>query len=138
MPSMPRKARNIDPNAAIAIAKIKRYCETNGVSVLALSKSANVAQSALARFINGERKSITPAAKFTLTWIDNRHNQHNWHNELVHNDSTDSHGCRIIGDAINSLWDGRLQSAEVIASLVLALRPAIDILIGQKSGGDKE
>jgi hypothetical protein len=136
MPSMPRKASPTSPDVASAVLQIKAYCEETTTSVLALSQNAGVEQSALARFLSGERKSITPAAKKVLALIGERHNRHNQHSDtLVHQHKSDAHGCRLINEAINSLWDGRRQSAEVIASLVLALKPAIELAAGPKHGG---
>jgi hypothetical protein len=140
MPVMPRKATPAQPDVADAITVIKLHCQTTGVSILSLSTQAGVAQSALARFISGERKSITETAKKVLAHISKRHNQHNRHNDddilpaLQHNDQE---GYRLIHDAISSLWDGKRQSAELIASLVLALKPALEIAVDAQSGGQK-
>lgn len=133
---MPKKASIAAPEVATAIAEIKRHCETTHTSVLALSQQALVAQSALARFLAGERKSITSVANKVLQHIKSRHNWHNRHNAIIEvRDGADEEGCRLINEAISSLWDGRRQSAAVIASLVLALKPAIDIAASPSTGG---
>lgn len=140
MPVMPRKATPVQSDVADAIIAIKLHCQTTGVSILSLSTQVGVTQSALARFISGERKSITATAKKVLTHIDKRHKRHNWHNDddiLPSPQSNDQEGYRLIHDAISSLWDGKRHSAELIASLVLALRPALEIAVDAQSGGQK-
>lgn len=140
MPVMPRKATPAQPDVADAIIAIQLYCQTTGVSILSLSAQVGVAQSALARFISGERKSITATAKKVLAHIGRRHNRHNWHNDddiLATPQNNDQEGYRLIHDAISSLWDGKRHSAELIAAFVLALKPALEIAVDAQSGGQK-
>jgi hypothetical protein len=139
MPTMPRKASPIAPNVAQAIADINQYCCDANISVLALSSAAGVAQSALARFLGGERKSITSSASKVLSHIGIRHNRHNRHSDiLVNHLNKDEVGCRLINEAIDSLWDGDRRSAEIIAALVLALRPALDVAVDPNRWSEKD
>lgn len=136
---MPRKATSIHADVAPAITKINNYCKSTTTSILSLSKKAGVGQPALFRFINGERKSITPAARKVLLFIDGRHNWHNQHKNAILDSSQDVNleGQSIIENAISALWDGKRQSAELIASLVLALRPALEIALHANLSGQK-
>jgi hypothetical protein len=138
MPTMPRKASQQSPETTIIIQEIMDYCDITNTSVLSLSKQADVQQSALARFLNGERKTVTNTARKVMKHLNNRHNQHNRHNDiLMPNPQFDDEGCRLINGALNTLWDGRLQSARMIASLIIALRPAVEIADEHSEGDQK-
>lgn len=136
MPTMPRKASQQSPETATIIQEIQDHCTRTNTSVLSLAKQAGVQQSSLTRFLSGERKTVTAAAKKVMAHLGIRHKQHNRHNDILRLSShLDEEGCRLINNAIRSLWDGRRQSAEVIASLVIALKPALDIAAGRSEGG---
>ena len=135
---MPRKASKQSPETATIIQEIQEHCARTNKSVLSLAKQAGVQQSALTRFLSGERKTVTNTAKKVMAHLGIRHNQHNRHNDiLMPNQHLDAEGCRLINNAISSLWDGRRQSAEIIASLVIALKPALDIAARPSEGGQK-
>lgn len=136
---MPRKASQQSPETATIIQEIKDYCVSTNTSVLALAKQAGVQQSALTRFLSGDRKTVTNTANKVLKHLGIRHNQHNRHNAILKNDpKLDEEGCRLINSAISSLWDGRRQSAEIIAALVIALKPALEIAARPSEGGQKK
>jgi hypothetical protein len=136
MPTMPRKASQPSPEAATIVQEIQDHCARTNTSVLSLSKQAGVQQSALTRFLSGERKTVTTTAKKVMAHLGIRHNQHNRHNDILDpNPQLDEEGCRLINSAIRSLWDGRRQSAELIASLVVALKPALEIAARPSEGG---
>lgn len=138
MPSMPRKASQQSPETAAIVQQIQDHCARTNTSVLSLSKQVGVQQSALTRFLAGERKTITTTARKVMTHLGIRHNQHNRHNDILRPDpQVDEEGCRLINSAISSLWDGRRQSAEIIASLVIALKPALEIAARPSEGGQK-
>ena len=120
MPIMPRKPTLKDPETEVAMARIKRYCDRANVCLATLSRQAGVSQPALYRFVHGERKSVTKTARRVLTHIDNKHKQHN-----SHGGENRSEGCRIIDDAVNSVWDGRIQTAELLAALIRAIKPVL-------------
>lgn len=133
---MPRKASPPPVEVADDITEIKHFCDETHTSILALATHAGVAQSALARFVAGERKSTTRSARRVLEFIRSRHNWHNRHSAiLADTDAFDAEGVRIINAAITQLWDGQRDSAEIIAALMLALRPAIELSVGSKSSG---
>lgn len=136
MPTMPRKASPPQPDVANAITEIRQFCDETGTSVLSLSAKVGVAQSALARFLAGERKSITRSARRALEFVRSRHNRHKQHNAILTViDACDVEGAQMINSAINQLWDGQRQSAGMIAALVLALKPALEIAAGNEFSG---
>lgn len=130
MPTMPRKATPQDANVPKIIARIKGFCANESTSTLALSRAAGVSQPSLFRFLNGERKTITATARKVIEHIDTRHNWHNWHSDAIIKNShaMDHAGYSLIQDAVMSLWDGDRRSAELLASLIKALKPAIELV----------
>lgn len=135
---MPRKASQQSPEAAAIVQQIQEHCARTNTSVLSLSKQVGVQQSSLTRFLTGERKTVTSTAQKVMAHLGIRHNQHNRHNDILRpNPQLDDEGCRLINSAIRSLWDGRRQSAEIIASLVIALKPALEVAARPSEGGQK-
>lgn len=127
---MPRKAIPVQDGVDEAVKRINAYCRRSALSVLALARLAKVNQPSLARFLNGERKSLTSTARIVLKFIDEERNQHNWH----------SHATipAEIEDAVRTTWDGNPQSAELLASLIRALKPVLDaatVRKGDRMGG---
>lgn len=106
-----------------AIDRIKFYCDQHGLSVNAFAKLANVGQPSLFKFLNHQRAGIPRAARAALTFIEK---SNNWNR--VRGRGIDLEGQRIIDEAINSIWDGRYESAVVVASLIQALKPAVDVV----------
>jgi hypothetical protein len=117
---MPRKPTIKDLDVDAAIDRIKQHCVGTATSLNALSRVAGVSQPALYRFVHGDRKTITPTARRVLAHING---QHNWHNQHSGEDHAD--GYQIIGDAVNSVWDGRIQTAELLAALIRAIKPVL-------------
>lgn len=126
MPVMPRKAITKKPEVAMAIEQIKQYCRHTNISPLALSREVGVGQPALCRFLNGERKTITSTAQKVL---DHVNSWHNWHNDdaIIIQGDKKAANYKVIEDAVMSLWDGNRNTAELIASLIKALKPALDM-----------
>ena len=123
---MPRKATPKAQEVDAAIEKIGLHCSHEKININALAEEAEVCQSSLWRFMNGERKTITDAARKTLEYIDNWHNRHN-HDKHPKNSNNPDHGYHLIEGAVKSLWDGNPNTAELIASLIRALKPALDV-----------
>ncbi len=127
---MPRKARPQQVGVTEAIQRIDVFRQRSSLSVLALAKLCSVNQPALARFLKGDRKTITATARIVLKFIDENNKRHNWH----------SHATipNVIEDAVRSLWDGKPQSADLVASLIRALKPVLeiaDVRAGEHIGG---
>lgn len=121
MPIMSRKARDQEAGVGEAIRQIEAFRRHLSLSVLALARHCAVSQPALARFLDGERKTISPTARIVLEKIAGYHKQHNWHS-----------GARIpseIEDAVRLLWDGKPQSADLVATLIKALKPVLEVAI---------
>lgn len=119
MPLMPRKARPKQAGVDEAIQKIDTFRLHRSLSILSLSKLCRVSQPALARFLSGQRKTMTITAHNVLKYIDAQNKQHNWHNRATIPNE--------IEDAVRSLWDGRPQSADLVASLIRALKPVLEL-----------
>lgn len=139
MPIMPRKATPQDPEVAKIIGQIREFCKHAETSPLALSRAAEVSQPSLFRFLNGERKTVTPTAKRVVEYINIRHNWHNQHNndKIQHRKISDHDGYQLIQDAAMALWDGNHRSAELLASLIKALKPAVELAILAAKGDSK-
>ena len=116
---MPRKAIPQQVGVTEAIQKIESFRLRSTLSVLALANLCEANQPALARFLRGERKTISPTARIVLKFIDEDNKGHNWHSHAIIPVQ--------IEDAVRYLWDGRPQSADLIASLIRALRPVFQI-----------
>ncbi len=124
---MPRKATPTQDGVAEAIGRINAYRQRSSLSTLSLAKQSKVSQPALARFLNGERKTLTPTARIVLEFIENGHERHNWH----------SHARLppVVEDAVRTILDGGPQFAEALASVIRALKPVIDAAAVQR--GDR-
>lgn len=142
MPIMPRKSSVPEADVALRIAEISAYIEQENTNVFALAKAAGVEQSALTRFLNGERKKVTPSARKVLGFI---HSRHNWHKPSMSGNDTlraapsqqDLAGLELINAAVMELWDGERRTATVIASLISALKPTYNIVMAASSQGAK-
>lgn len=130
---MPRKAIPVQEGVDEAARLINAYCRRSTLSVLALARLAKVSQPSLARFLNGERKTLTSTARIVLKFIEEERSRHNWHSHATIPPE--------IEDAVRTTWDGDPQSAELLASLIRALKPALDaaaVRKGDRMGGGRE
>lgn len=116
---MPRKARPQQADVIEAIRRIDVFRQRSALSVLALAKLCGVSQPSLARFLNGNRKTITLTAHTVLKFIEDANKQHNWHSRATI--------PREIEDAVRCLWDGKPHSIDLVASLIRALEPVLEI-----------
>lgn len=127
---MSRKARPQQVGVPEAVQRIDVFRQRSSLSVLALAKLCGVNQPALARFLNGDRKTITSTARIVLKFIEEDSNRHKWHSYATI--------PNVIEDAVRSLWDGKPQSADLVASLIRALKPVLeiaDVCTGERIGG---
>jgi hypothetical protein len=69
--------------------------------------------------LKGDRKTITSTARIVLKYIDEDNKRHNWHSHATIPNE--------IEDAVRYLWDGKPQSADLVASLIRALKPVLEI-----------
>lgn len=124
---MSRKATEKSPEVDVVIAQIREYLNKNSMSTLALAKVANASQSALFRFLSGERKSVTEVAKRCMAVIQEEKSQNNWHNNYVNNSiGTSRDRCSIDG-LIESIKRGDHGSIEMAVSLLNRLKPVLDL-----------
>ena len=130
---MPRKAKPQQVGVKEAIQRIDAYRQLSSLSVLSLSRLCAVNQPSLARFLKGDRKTITSTARIVLDFIDENNKQHKQHNRHSHATIPDE-----IEAAILYLWDGKTHSADLVASLIRALKPILEISavhVGKRIGG---
>lgn len=125
---MPRKATAADPNVPLAIKRIEDFCKEKNICVFTLAKTAGVSQPSLCRFLKCERKSVTKTAQKVLKHIENWHKTHNSHSQVIMQPSgANDAGRELIESAIMSLWDGEFRSAQILAPLIRALKPTLEI-----------
>ncbi|WP_156521456.1 hypothetical protein [Burkholderia sp. MSMB1589WGS] len=131
---MPRKATPASVDVAPTVERIEAFCRARKISVLALANEAQVGQSSLCRFMHGERKTLTVTAERVLRYIDSWHNEHNAHSQaIMASASIDQTGRALLEQAILSLWDGELRSAQILAPLIQALKPVLDMAVTRTS-----
>jgi hypothetical protein len=137
---MPRIARPAPPEVGVAIATIKTFCSETGTNVNALANEVGIKQSALCRFVNGERKTITQAAEQTLRYIDSRHNRHNRGSgakiSLRQADGDADNALAVVEEAVHSHWDGSRRGAELLAALIRAVAPLIRLASGHTKNSE--
>ena len=121
---MPRKAIAQAPGVSAAIERILLYSESTDVSIFKLSREAGVSQSALARFISHERKTVTRTARKVLDHVNKQHKWHNRHRDVIIPETPDG-GYQLIENAVTSIWDGNRHTAELLAALIKALKPVL-------------
>ncbi|MEX3691909.1 hypothetical protein AB3X91_09205 [Paraburkholderia sp. BR14263] len=134
MPIMPRKATDAEPDVLLAIAKIDAFRQEQDICILSLARNAGVSQPSLCRFMRNERKSITKTAHAVLRHIDNWHKAHNATGAIMPARDVDHAGLELIESAIRSLWDGDLRTAQILAPLILSLKPTLDLAISITAG----
>lgn len=135
MPIMPRKATATEPDVLLAIAKIDAFRKEQDICILSLARNAGVSQPSLCRFMHNERKSITKTAERVLRYIDSWHNAHKTHKAaIMPTRDIDHAGRELIEGAIRSLWDGDLHSAQILAPLILSLKPTLDLAVSITAG----
>lgn len=138
MPIMPKKSSTRNVAIPDCIEEICAYMKQQNTNPHALAKLVGVSQSSLARFLNSDRKSVTPSAQKVLDFI---HYQHNWHKPIMPENDTlqlavkqrDIAGLDLINAAVMELWDGEHRTASVIASLISALKPTFNIVMAAGS-----
>lgn len=119
---MPRIARPHSPDALAARAAIQAYLEGTGLSVNALALRAGVGQPTLCRFLQGRTKNMTAAAERVLEYM------HSIPNSLCIESGTglpDQAARQALQSAVAEAWDGRPETATVLAHLIRVLGPVL-------------
>ena len=131
---MPRKSIPKSADVDVAIESIETYCASTDTSINALAEQVGVCQSALWRFMGGQRKNITDSAQKTLEYINNRHNCHNHPQPQEKYADLDS-GYLQIENAVRFIWDENPKTAELVASLIRTLKPILDLMVSTTNPG---
>lgn len=119
---MPRIARPHSPDALAARAAIQAFLETTGLSVNALALRTGVGQPTLCRFLQGRTKNMTAAAERVLEYV---HKSPNWLCKEGGEDLTDRSARQVLQSAVAEAWDGRPETATVLAHLIRVLGPVL-------------
>ena len=132
---MPRKATLQSADVKIAIDMIADFCNRNNICILKLSQAAQVSQSALSRFMDGQRKAVTPTARKCITYVKNQEFRHKQHSML---DGTNGADGRLIESAAKALWDGDPRTEKLVASIIGALKPIVGIMLATAKGQEEK
>ena len=125
MPFMSRKARppaaDVQPN----IERISSFVKSHNINLNQLAANAKVSQSALCRFMLGERKTLTTTAKQVLSYIDNRHKWHDGGAAARMEASPQPSSLAPIEDVIRANWQLSAGSARLLVAMVAAVAPVL-------------
>lgn len=115
---MPRTAKPTTSEAVRAREALRLYLKRQSVSVNALSQAAGVGQPTVSRFLSGRTKSVTPAIRPLLDYANI-----DFENGITEIGSVlDNPRVR---DALERVWDGRPETADLLARLIEALGPVL-------------
>lgn len=129
MPLMPRIEKPQSPDVFDTIAKIKNFCELNRISVNHLARLSGISQSALYRFLDDDRKTVTPAAKEVLKIIDSWHKRDNAGNNIK---ELDKHTVSEIMNAALELWDGDPATVGILSEFLKAMNPLYQVVLAHR------
>lgn len=129
MPFMPRIEKPQSSDVFDTIAKIKIFCELNRISVNRLAHLSGVSQSALYRFLDNDRKTVTPAAKEVLRIIDSWHNRDNARNNT---NDLDKNTVSEIMNAALELWDGDPATLGILSEFLKAMNPLYQVVLAHR------
>lgn len=115
---MPRIAKPTTLETVRAREALRLYLKRQSISVNALSQAAGVGQPTVSRFLSGRTKSVTAAIRPLLDYA----------NIDFENGITEIGGVldnpRVRG-ALERVWDGRPETADLLARLIEALGPVL-------------
>lgn len=115
---MPRTAKPTTLEAVRAREALRLYLKRQSISVNALAQAAGVGQPTVSRFLSGRTKSVTAAIRPLLDYA----------NIDSENGITEIGGVldnpRVRG-ALERVWDGRPETADLLARLIEALGPVL-------------
>jgi len=126
MPVMPRKAKPVDKEVPESIDRISAFMNSNNFNVNQLSKAAGVSQSALARFQNGERKTVTSTARRVLGYVNNRHKRHDVGGGDRMLPSSPAVSLTSLERAIRSNWELSAHAVSLLAAMIAAAAPILE------------
>jgi len=115
---MPRTAKPTTLEAVRCREALRQYLKRRSMSVNALSQVVGVGQPTVSRFLSGRTKSVTPAIRPLLEYADI--DSENGITEI--GSVLDNPRVR---DALERVWDGRPETADLLARLIEALGPVL-------------
>jgi hypothetical protein len=129
MPVMPRIEKPQSSDVPATIAKINHFCELNGVSTNQLAHIAGVRQSALFRFLNNDRKTVTAAASEALKVIDA------WpyaDYAKIKPKELDKYTVSEIIKTALALWDGDPDTLGILSDFLKAMAPLYQVVLANR------
>lgn len=115
---MPRNARPVTREAIRAREALKAYIAQRDVSVNSLAIEAGVGQPTISRFLSGRTKTVTPVIRSLLSYA-----QIDVENGITRISSVLDNPR--VQAALEHAWDGREETAEMLARLIEALGPVL-------------
>lgn len=112
-----------------SIRLIRDHLISAKTNINQLAKEVNVSQSGLFRFMNGERKTVTPMARQVLMYIDNLHKQHGAATGNMLGDPIDA-ALVPIADAIRARGPLSARSLSLLAAIISAVVPMLESSVG--------
>lgn len=115
---MPRTVKPTTLEAVRAREALRLYLKRQSISVNALAQASGVGQPTVSRFLSGRTKSVTAAIRPLLSYAN----------------IDFENGIKEIGgvldnprvrDALERVWDGRPETADLLARLIEALGPVL-------------
>lgn len=128
---MPRIAKPKPVEVDELIALFQEYCDNESVNVSRLAKLSNVSQSALARFVGGERKTVTVTARRVLAYINKQHKTHrlDLEGKMMRGErASATNPLDVVNTAIRTHWDGSRAGAELLAAVIAAAFPLLRLV----------
>lgn len=115
---MPRIAKPTTLEAVRAREALRLYLKRRQISVNALSQVVGVGQPTVSRFLSGRTKSVTAAIRPVLSYAD-----------IDFEEGITEMGGALdnprVREALKRVWDGRPETAELLARLIEALGPVL-------------
>lgn len=115
---MPRKAKPATLEAVRSREALKAYITRRDISVNALSIEAGVGQPTISRFLSGRTKTVTPVIRPLLIYAGIE-------SEIGITRISSLLDNPRVQEALEHVWDGRAETAEMLARLIEALGPVL-------------
>lgn len=129
---MPRIARPATPEALQARATINAFLRQVGISANTLSRKVNIGQPTLSRFLQGRTKSVTETIQRVLDYV---HSDPEGLCNKSEAPSVDRGATNDLHNALQEAWDGRPETATVLAHMIRVLGPLLSAHIRKDGPG---
>lgn len=114
---MPRKPVVESPVVDAVRRELAAFLKQNEMSQSALGRAVGVGQPQVNRFLQGRTKTLTPQVQKMCDYAKIR----------IDNGIGESSSNRLIIEAVQRVWDGRHQTARLIAAVIEATVPLLAV-----------